>query len=289
MLKTVLKNFYRLMLVALIVGFVFYFGRGSAPFTAIASKSMEPVFTQGDLILTDEVLPTEVEEGDIIIFTVPAPIREKYGYPPSIAHRVIKVDTSGGGLSFRTKGDRTGEDPFTVLPKDITGKYRSSIPQLGYLVLFFYSKQGLIFVVSAGLIFLVYSFTGELSHGGQRLRRGIFAPIVEQNEELAHRQEQTSQMSSKALEQFASAMGEYAGHLKSHTAAVKDMASASQELKRGAGEQNKVLIRLMETMEQRAPKAEEVAPKVEKVKFPPGCVRSRRQPTEEEEEIFRAG
>ena len=44
----------------------------------------------------------------------------------------------------------------------------------------------------------------------------------------------------------------------------------------------------METMEQRAPKVEEVKPEVEKIKFPPGCIRSRRQPTEEEE-ILRAG
>ena len=41
-------------------------------------------------------------------------------------------------------------------------------------------------------------------------------------------------------------------------------------------------------MEQRAPKAEEVKPEVEEIKFPPGCVRSRRQPTEEEK-ILRAG
>jgi len=41
-------------------------------------------------------------------------------------------------------------------------------------------------------------------------------------------------------------------------------------------------------MEQRAPKAEEVKPKVKEVRFPPGCVRSRRQPTEEAE-IFRTG
>ena len=44
----------------------------------------------------------------------------------------------------------------------------------------------------------------------------------------------------------------------------------------------------METMEQGAPKAEEVKPEVEGIKFPPGCVRSHPQPTEEEK-ILRAG
>ena len=53
-------------------------------------------------------------------------------------------------------------------------------------------------------------------------------------------------------------------------------------------EQNKVLSHMVEVMEQRAPKAEEVEPEVEEIKFPPGCIRSRRQPTEEED-ILRAG
>ncbi len=61
-----------------------------------------------------------------------------------------------------------------------------------------------------------------------------------------------------------------------------------KELKKVAVEQNKVLSRLTEVLEQRAPKAEEVKPKVKEVRFPPGCVRSRRQPTEKAE-IFRAG
>ena len=59
-------------------------------------------------------------------------------------------------------------------------------------------------------------------------------------------------------------------------------------LKKGTAEQNKALIHLVETMEQRASKAEEVKPEVEEVKFLPGCVRSRRQPTGEEG-VLRAG
>jgi len=38
----------------------------------------------------------------------------------------------------------------------------------------------------------------------------------------------------------------------------------------------------MEVMEQKRPKTEEVKPKVEEIKFPPGCIRSRHKPTGEE-------
>jgi hypothetical protein len=47
-------------------------------------------------------------------------------------------------------------------------------------------------------------------------------------------------MTTKALEQFASAIGEYAQHLASHTDAVKGMASASLELREAVREQNRM-------------------------------------------------
>ncbi|GAH81008.1 unnamed protein product, partial [marine sediment metagenome] len=50
----------------------------------------------------------------------------------------------------------------------------------------------------------------------------------------------------------------------------------------GTAEQNKVLTRLMEVMEQGVLQKEEIEPKVEKVEFPPGCYKSRRQVAEEE-------
>ena len=92
----------------------------------------------------------------------------------------------------------------------------------------------------------------------------------------------------QALNNFASAIAEYAEHLNSHTSAIEGLSDASHELKNGAAEQNKVLIHLMETMEQRTPKAEEVKPEVKETRYPPGCIRSRRQSTGEEETL-RAG
>ena len=50
-----------------------------------------------------------------------------------------------------------------------------------------------------------------------------------------------------------------------------------------------VLSRLTEIMEQGMPKKEEeIEPKAEEIKFPPGCIRSRPKPAKPEE-IFRAG
>ena len=228
------------LLLTLLLGTVLYFRWASPPFSAVASKSMEPAFTLGDLILVEKVVPAEVKEGDVIVFEVPGPIRERYNYPPSIAHRVIEVDASERGLFFRTKGDNTGEDPFTVFPGDIKGKVRSTIPHVGYLPLFLQSKQGLAFLAAAAIICLVYSFSGEIESSGKSLNKAVSSTLAREFvvhvEELERRQEHTSEMVAQALEQFAGAMGEYSKHLQSHTSAVKDLASASQELRESVRE-----------------------------------------------------
>lgn len=270
------------LLLTLALGAVLYFQWASPPFSAVGSRSMEPAFTVGDLILVEEVVPAEVKEGDIIVFEVPGPIRERYNYPPSIAHRVIEVDTSGGGLAFRTKGDNTGEDPFTVLPGDIKGKVRSTLPNLGYLILFLQSKQGLAFIVAAGIIYLLYSFSGEIERRGRSLRRVVSSSLASEfivhTEELERRQEKTLQVVSNALEQFATAMGEYAKHLQSHTDAVKGLAAGSQDLQAAVRDQNQVLGQLKDTLDGAKPKLERRPAKEEKVEFPPGCYRGKRGP-----------
>jgi signal peptidase I len=226
-----------LIIVACVAGFLSI--RGVMPFMPVFGTSMEPELHAGNLILIEEISPSDVKVGDIIVFTIPAMVREHYNYPVVIAHRVIKVDTEPG-LAFRTKGDNTGEDPFTVRAQDLKGKAGQQIPYLGLLLLFFQSQQGIIFIIVALCLFALYLYGSELSRGRRSLQRGIFGPVLDQNQALARRHEQTSQMSSRALEQFASAMSEYARHLASHTSAIQGLSEASQDLRDAVRDQNKM-------------------------------------------------
>ncbi len=262
--------------------------RGVMPFMAVFGTSMEPELHAGNIIMIEEVLPSEVEVGDIIVFTLPSAVREHYSYPPIVAHRVKEVRASERGLTFRTKGDNTGEDPFTVRPQDIKGTVSQQIPYLGFPLLFFQSQQGLIFILTALCLLALFLYTDELSRGRQRVHRGIFAPIIEESEHTSRVMAQRMENTEQVLGKFTSAIEVYAQHLQSHTSAIQGLSEASQELKKGAAEQNKVLINLMETTGQPRPEVEEVKPEVKEIKFPPGCVRSRPKPTKEEE-IFRAG
>ncbi len=210
------------------------------PFMAVFGTSMEPELQAGDLILISGVSPSEVKVGDIIVFTIPSAVREHYNYPPVVAHRVIKVTSSAGGVNFRTKGDNTGEDPFTVRPQDLRGQVSNQIPYLGFPLLFFQSQQGLIFIAVALFLFALFLYADEINRGRRTIHRGIFAPIIEENQHTSQVLEQRMESTEKgmehtqqALNSFASAVAEYAKHLQSHTAAIQGLSEASQELKKG--------------------------------------------------------
>jgi len=282
--------------VACIVAFLSV--RGTLPFMPIFGSSMEPKLQSGGLLMIDPVEPQDVKVGDIIVYNVPSMVRDYYGYPPTVAHRVIEVRTVPS-LGFRTKGDNTGEDPFTIRPQDIRGTVGSQIPALGLPLLFFQSQQGLIFAIIALALLAFFLYGGEITRGGKLVHRGIFAPVINEekraNRALTNKIESTEQKmnnTEQALEKFAAAISEYAQHLASHTSAIQGLSEASHELKNGAAEQNRVLISLVENMgkietskETKAVKIDAPAAKSETVvekpfhgaldKGVPGCARKR--------------
>lgn len=222
---------------------------------AIYGVSMQPVYHAGDLIWTEEIQPEDVKVGDIIAFRVPAAVREAYNYPATVAHRVVKIN-SDHGITYRTKGDNSGEDPFTVRPQDLLGKVNQHIPYMGFPLLFLQSQQGLIFSIIALILLALYLYASELNQGVTNLHRGIFAPVVNENERISRTFEQKFESTEESLQQtrqtlsdFTSAIAEYAKHLQSHTSAIQSLAEASQELKKSAAQQNEALASLLRNSE----------------------------------------
>jgi signal peptidase I len=238
--------------------------KGTLPFMPIYGSSMEPTLQSGSLLTIKPVNPGDIKAGDIIIYNVPQMVREYYNYPAVVSHRVIEIKTTPS-LGFRTKGDNTGEDPFTVRAIDIRGTVGKQIPYLGLPLLFFQSQQGMIFVVIGLVLLTVFLYGGELLRGGSTIHHNIFSPVI--NEEKRNSRVLTRKIEAaekkidtteQALNSFSSAIGEYAQHLASHTSAVKSLAEASQELKKGAAEQNRVLISMVENIIK--PREAQVAP-----------------------------
>ncbi|MDD5127035.1 MAG: signal peptidase I [Dehalococcoidales bacterium] len=251
------------IITALVIGLLSI--RGSLPFMPIFGQSMEPTLHSGSLLIIEPVDPYQVKVDDIIVYNVPKMIRDYYNYPPVVSHRVVKVTNDRGILSFRTKGDNTGEDPFSIRPGDIRGTVGDVIPYLGLPLLFLQSQQGLIFVIIALALLAIFLYGDELLMGQRRAHRGIFSPVIQENARynrtLSQKIETTEvkmEATEQALLKFAGAIEEYAHHLASHTSAIQGLAAASHELKNGAAEQNKVLINMMETLEQQRRRIEEM-------------------------------
>jgi signal peptidase I len=245
-----------IVLIFLTVAFILAFLtiRGTMPFIPIYGSSMEPTLNSGSLLMINSINPKDIQVGDIIVYNVPSMVRDYYNYPPTVAHRVIKVMTTPT-LGFRTQGDNTGEDPFTIRPEDVRGTVGTEIPYLGIPLLFFQSQQGMIFAIIALILLAIFLYGTEIGRGGGWVHRGIFSPILNEekraNRLLARQLEGTEKKivhTEEALEKFSTAVSEYAKHLASHTSAIQGLSEASHELKRGAAEQNRVLSAIMENM-----------------------------------------
>jgi signal peptidase I len=235
--------------------------RGTLPFMPIYGSSMEPTLHSGSLMMISPIdNPKDIQVGDIIVYNVPDSIRTYYNYPATVSHRVVKVNTVPT-LSFRTQGDNTGEDPFTIMPNDIRGTVGKQIPYLGLPMLFFQSKQGMIFAIIAIVLLALFLYGRELGQGGNWIHKGIFSPVINE-EKRANRliskkieiTEKKMDSTEQALNGFSAAVAEYAKHLASHTSAIQGLSEASHELKRGAAEQNRVLAAMLDNMKNVPPR-----------------------------------
>lgn len=208
-----------LCLIAVLAGISIFLLRENSYFMAVKGQSMEPVLKRGQLIIIEEIPAGKIKKGDIIVFGVAPLAREKYNYPPMIAHRVIEIYEKQETIAFRTKGDNTGVDPFTVRATDVRGVVSRKIPFLGFILLFIQDRLGIMTITLILLVISVGLYSKEISEAKKKAGRVIFAPVLEEQ-----------QKTKQALHEFASAMTDYAKHLESHTKAMQGLAGAAEKL-----------------------------------------------------------
>ena len=146
-----LKNWFRLLFLiicGLMIGFNVYlananglvgnqlpmpFGYGAA---VVLSGSMEPEFSEGDLILIKET--KDYKQNDIVVFQ---------GGNNLIVHRIIDID----GETITTKGDanKTADEPINV--SNIKGKVLFWIPFLGNVVSFLKTPLGTVCIIASAI------------------------------------------------------------------------------------------------------------------------------------------
>jgi signal peptidase len=205
------------------------------PFLAVASQSMEPVLSRGDLIFSGNAAPGQIQAGDVIVFKVSPVFQEKYGYPDTICHRVVRIQSSENKLYFRTKGDNNAsDDPFMTPADNLVGLEKSSVPVVGYLVMFAQSSQGKYFLAGLVILFLLYSNSARFLSGAKKVRTSIAGisttEFTRSQNDIEKKMGQMTDQVVQSMNGFSTAMSEYAQHIASHTGAIKSLAAAAQHM-----------------------------------------------------------
>jgi signal peptidase I len=144
----------RLVAVAVLmaaVGGLLYLGTWP-PMATVMSASMSPTIKTGDVVILKH-LEGPPRVGDVIAVSVPDQARARYGYPPVVVHRVVRISPSG---DISTKGDaRPRPDPFTVRRASVSSKVVATVPAAGHVLAFFTSTLGLVWLAGGVLLLVV--------------------------------------------------------------------------------------------------------------------------------------
>jgi signal peptidase len=93
--------------------------------TIVASGSMQPTLSVGDIAIVVSADPDKVQVGDVIQY---------WQKEEMILHRIVESQQTADGMVFITKGDaNNAPDPDPVLPSQIVGKLVLKVPQLGWV------------------------------------------------------------------------------------------------------------------------------------------------------------
>src|SRR5436305_9213001 len=144
-----------LLLVALVVvaaagGLVYL--RAWPPMATVMSGSMEPTIETGDVVLLKH-MDRAPRVGDVIAVNVPDIARSRYGYPPVVVRRVVRIAPNG---DVTTKGDaRPKADPFTVSRGSVNARVVADVPAAGHVLAFFTSTLGLVWLAGGVLMLVV--------------------------------------------------------------------------------------------------------------------------------------
>lgn len=120
----------------------------------VVSPSMEPHFSEGDLIYVKTIDPDSVKVGDPITFVMNEDLAVA-------THRVVAIDSEN--RQFTTKGDANKtEDAAPVHFNNLIGVPVFAIPLLGYVSAYIQNPPGMYVAIALGALLLAAVFLPDL-------------------------------------------------------------------------------------------------------------------------------
>jgi signal peptidase I len=102
---------------------------------AVVSRSMEPIYNVGDIVIVKPVNPEDLQVEDIITFKVDL---NNDGRKETVTHYIYSIEVVNGNRQYQTNPHYVNNpDPWTLSDSDIVGVVQSKIPYVGYIIIFF--------------------------------------------------------------------------------------------------------------------------------------------------------
>jgi signal peptidase len=121
---------------------------GDHPHTDL-SGSMEPVISPGDVVMDEQIAPTEAKVGDIVTF------RDPEDQAKLLTHRVVSVHRSGSRLAFVTQGDANNTQEHWRVPADgQIARVIYTVPWVGHLAVLAKTKLGWVILIGVPLLLI---------------------------------------------------------------------------------------------------------------------------------------
>jgi signal peptidase len=122
---------------------------------AIKTDSMEPVISPGDIVVTKQISPEDINPGDIVAFRVDI---TNDGVDDVVVHYIDGISDFEGKLIFKTKPHVSDiQDRWTIEEEDIIGIYKYQVNGMGKILLFTQSWIGrIIIIIDVIVISIVY-------------------------------------------------------------------------------------------------------------------------------------
>jgi signal peptidase len=168
------------------------------PVATVMSGSMAPAINTGDVVVLKHLrgLP---HVGDIVAVNVPDAARSRYGYPPIVTHRVVRVTPDG---TITTKGDaRPTPDPFTVKRGAVKAKVVMHIPAAGHVFAFLASPMGLLWLAGGAVMLFLLPVLERRQEAEHDALEGLRAELQTISAELARLRSEPVQPPPPAAEE----------------------------------------------------------------------------------------
>ena len=123
---------------------------GDHPATDLTG-SMEPTISPGDVVINEEIAPTEAKVGDIVTF------RDPEEQSKMLTHRVVaKRRLKDGRFAFVTQGDANNTQEHWEVPADgQVGRVAYTVPWVGNVAVFARTKPGMGLLIGIPLLLIL--------------------------------------------------------------------------------------------------------------------------------------